>query len=95
MVRFMDQLWSNLLKHRMYIYELLSECFRQQKADEEKEAEERPSWSGKLLDGMYHRQMKELADMEKNIPVAGEGWSQGQQRGNDNGSTRTGREQDR
>ena len=37
---------------------------------------------------MYHK-TEEVADIKKNIPVTGEGWSQGQHRGTDHGNTRS------
>ena len=44
--------------------DLLSECFRQQKLNEEKEEEERQSWRDKPLHGMFPREI-EAADIEK------------------------------
>ena len=44
--------------------EVLSEYLRQQKPDEEEEHVE-PSWEDKPLHGMYHRQIKEVADIRK------------------------------
>ena len=44
--------------------QLLSECLRQQKPSRDEEPEG-PSWKDKPLHGMYHRQMKEVSDMEK------------------------------
>ena len=44
--------------------QLLSECLRQQKPSRDEEPEG-PSWKDKPLHGMYHRQIEEVADMEK------------------------------
>lgn len=44
--------------------ELLNECLRQQKPNKE-EGPEEPSWKDKPLHGMYHRQIEEVADIEK------------------------------
>ena len=68
--------------------DLLTECLRQQKASEEGEQEERPSWRDKPLHEMYHSQTEEVADKD-NIPVSREGWSQGQHRDTDHGSKRS------
>uniref|UniRef100_A0A7N8XHF5 Reverse transcriptase domain-containing protein n=1 Tax=Mastacembelus armatus TaxID=205130 RepID=A0A7N8XHF5_9TELE len=43
---------------------ILSEYLRQQKPDAEDEEQE-PSWQDKPLHGMYHRQIQEVADIEK------------------------------
>ncbi|TWW67217.1 hypothetical protein D4764_02G0002580 [Takifugu flavidus] len=43
---------------------LLSECLRQQKPIKEEEPEGL-SWKGKPMHGMYHRQIEEVADIEK------------------------------
>ena len=43
------------------------------------------------LYGMYHQEIQKVADIE-NIPVAGEGWWQGQFKDNDHSSARTGLE---
>ncbi|TWW76598.1 hypothetical protein D4764_13G0012600 [Takifugu flavidus] len=43
---------------------LLSECLRQQKPTKEEEPE-RLSWKDKPIHGMYHRQIEEVADIEK------------------------------
>uniref|UniRef100_A0A8C4WGB1 Reverse transcriptase domain-containing protein n=1 Tax=Gopherus evgoodei TaxID=1825980 RepID=A0A8C4WGB1_9SAUR len=44
--------------------ELLRECLRQQQTWEEDQAEEVP-WQDKILHGMYHRQIAEVADIGK------------------------------
>ena len=45
--------------------DLLSQCLRQPKPNEEKEEEERLPLRNKALDGMYHWQIEEVAGIEK------------------------------
>ena len=57
--------------------DLLRECLRQLKPSMEEEPEEL-SRTDKPLHGMYHRQIEEVADIGKNIPVAGKSWTERQ-----------------
>ena len=71
--------------------DLLSQCLRQPKPNEEKEEEERLPLRNKALDGMYHWQIEEVAGIEKAYQFLEKAGPQGQFC-NYHGSTRTGLE---
>lgn len=54
-------LFSFLTKTWVY----LSKYLRQQKPEKGEEQEEEPSWEDKLLHGMYHQEIEEVADIKK------------------------------
>ncbi|TWW64337.1 Tetraspanin-9 [Takifugu flavidus] len=71
--------------------QLLSKCLRQQKPSKEEEPEGL-SWKDKPMHGMYHRQIEEVADIEKTYQWLGKSQTERQHRGTTHGCTRTGPE---